>query len=79
MIAVGDTDSVGTEAYNQKLSLRRATAVKVYLVSQGVAESQIFTEGKGKTQPIADNKCTDGHAKNRRVTVEVVGSRTVLQ
>lgn len=79
MITVGHTDSVGTEDYNQKLSLRRATAVKAYLVSKGIAESQIFTEGKGETQPIADNKTTEGRAKNRRVTVEVVGSRSVTK
>jgi len=76
VIAVGHTDSVGTDAYNQKLSIRRAEAVKAYLVSKGIESNRVYTEGKGKKQPVADNKTAEGRAKNRRVEIEVVGTRT---
>ena len=75
IIAIGHTDSIGSKAYNQKLSVRRANAVKAYLVSKGIEANRIYTEGKGETQPIADNKTKEGRAKNRRVEIEVVGSR----
>ena len=75
IIAVGHTDSVGTDAYNQKLSVRRAEAVKAYLVSKGVEKNRVYTEGKGEKQPVADNKTAEGRAKNRRVEIEVVGTR----
>ena len=75
IIAVGHTDSVGTDAYNQKLSVRRAEAVKAYLVSKGIDKSRVYTEGKGEKQPVADNKTAAGRAKNRRVEIEVVGTK----
>jgi len=75
IIAVGHTDSVGTDEYNQKLSVRRADAVKSYLVSKGVDAKRVYTEGKGEKQPVADNKTAEGRAKNRRVEIEVVGTR----
>ena len=75
IIAVGHTDSIGTEAYNQKLSVRRAEAVKAYLVSRGIEKNRVYTEGKGEKQPIADNRTAAGRAKNRRVEIEVVGTR----
>lgn len=75
MVTVGHTDAKGTDAYNQALSLRRAEAVKAYLVSTGVDASRVYTEGKGESQPVADNKTDAGRAENRRVTVEVVGTR----
>jgi OOP family OmpA-OmpF porin len=77
MVTVGHTDSVGSDTYNQKLSVRRAEAVKAYLVSKGIDPTRVYTEGKGEAQPVADNKTAEGRAKNRRVTVEVVGTRTV--
>lgn len=75
IIAVGHTDWVGTDAYNQRLSVRRAEAVKAYLVSKGIEANRIYTEGKGKRQPVADNRTAEGRAKNRRVEIEVVGTR----
>ena len=75
IIAVGHTDSVGSDAYNQKLSIRRSEAVKAYLVSKGIEKNRVYTEGKGEKQPIADNKTAEGRAKNRRVEIEVVGTR----
>ncbi|MBN9340266.1 MAG: hypothetical protein ABT02_10990 [Comamonadaceae bacterium SCN 68-20] len=75
IIAVGHTDSIGSDAYNQKLSVRRAEAVKAYLVSKGIEKNRVYTEGKGKKQPVADNKTKEGRAKNRRVEIEVVGTR----
>ncbi len=77
VIAVGHTDSVGSDAYNQKLSIKRAEAVKAYLVSTGIEASRVYTEGKGEKQPVADNKTAEGRAKNRRVEIEVVGTRNV--
>ncbi len=76
IIAVGHTDAVGTDGYNQKLSIRRSDAIKAYLVSKGVEKNRVYTEGKGEKQPVADNKTTEGRAKNRRVEIEVVGTRT---
>jgi OmpA-OmpF porin, OOP family len=77
IIAVGHTDWTGTEKYNQSLSERRASAVKAYLITKGIAENRIYTEGKGESQPVASNKTREGRAQNRRVEVEVVGTRPV--
>jgi len=67
----GHTDNVGNDAYNLDLSKRRADAVKDYLVGQGIGEISISTEGKGETEPIADNNTAEGRASNRRVVFEV--------
>ena len=75
IIAVGHTDSIGSDSYNQKLSVRRSEAVKAYLVSKGIEKNRVYTEGKGEKQPVADNKTAEGRAKNRRVEIEVVGTR----
>ena len=76
MTITGHTDSVGSAASNQRLSERRAEAVKSYLVAKGVDGSKIKTVGRGLTQPVADNKTPQGRAQNRRVDVEIVGART---
>jgi OOP family OmpA-OmpF porin len=73
VIATGHTDSIGTDAYNQKLSERRAAAVKEYLVSKGMPASKITTIGKGESQPVATNKTAEGRQKNRRVDIEFKG------
>ena len=82
VIAIGHTDRIGSDAYNNKLSVRRADSVKAYLVSKGVPANRIYTEGKGKKQPVKDcpkiknrKKLIACLAPNRRVEVEVVGTR----
>ncbi|OYY59215.1 MAG: hypothetical protein B7Y55_00615 [Polynucleobacter sp. 35-46-207] len=77
IIAVGNTDSVGTDAYNMALGQRRAQSVKAYLVSKGVDGSRIYTESKGKSNPVASNATAEGRAKNRRTDIEVVGTAKV--
>jgi len=74
IIAVGHTDSIGSDAYNDKLSVKRAESIKTYLTGKGVEANRVYTEGKGKKQPVADNKTAEGRAKNRRVEIEVVGT-----
>jgi OOP family OmpA-OmpF porin len=73
VIATGHTDSIGTDQYNQRLSERRAEAVKQYLVSKGIPASKVTTIGKGETQPVATNKTKEGRQKNRRVDIEFKG------
>ena len=75
VIATGHTDSTGSDAYNQKLSVRRAQAVKAYLVSKGLPAERVLADGKGEKQPVASNKIKEGRSQNRRVEVEVVGKR----
>ena len=74
IIAVGNTDSIGTDAYNMALGQRRAQSVKAYLVTKGVDGSRIYTESKGKSNPVASNATAEGRAKNRRTDIEVVGT-----
>ncbi|BCX66547.1 MULTISPECIES: OmpA family protein [Pseudomonas] len=68
---VGHTDSVGADAYNQALSERRASSVAQYLLSQGVAPGKLTSEGRGESQPVADNETEEGRAKNRRVELHI--------
>jgi OOP family OmpA-OmpF porin len=84
IIAVGHADRFGTDAYNQKLSEKRAEAVKAYLVSKGVEPNRVYTEGKGKKQPVTkadqckgpkSKKVVDCLQPDRRVEIEVIGTK----
>ncbi len=68
---VGHTDSQGSDAYNQKLSERRASSVAAYLLSQGLAPNKLTSEGRGESQPVADNDTEEGRAQNRRVELHI--------
>ena len=68
----GHTDSIGTEAYNEKLGMRRADAVKMYLVDKGVTADNLTTESFGESNPVADNGTKEGRAMNRRVEFKVM-------
>jgi len=84
ILAVGHTDRIGGDAYNQKLSEKRAASVKEYLVAKGIEANRVYTEGKGETQPVTGDKCK-GNAKtkalidclqpDRRVDIEVIGTK----
>ncbi len=76
MVVEGYTDSVGSDATNQKLSKDRAESVRAYLVSKGVTSERITSVGKGKANPVASNDTPEGRANNRRVEIIVAGSAT---
>lgn len=88
IIAVGHADRIGTTKYNQKLSERRAEAVKAYLVSKGIERNRVYTEGKGEAQPVtttcvkmgrehrSNKKLVECLQPDRRVEIEVIGTRT---
>lgn len=85
IIAVGHADRLGKDAYNQKLSERRAASVKSYLVSKGIEENRIYAEGKGETQPVTGDSCGKSVVRSkkliaclqpdRRVAIEVIGTK----
>ena len=75
VIVIGHTDAIGSDGYNQVLSVRRAEAAKAYLVSKATEGNRVYTEGKGKKQPIASNQTKEGRDKNRRAEIEVIGTR----
>ncbi|WP_339493704.1 OmpA family protein [Pseudomonas sp. RA_105y_Pfl2_P56] len=68
---IGHTDSKGSDAYNQALSERRASSVAAYLLSQGLAPNKLTSEGRGESEPVADNATDEGRAKNRRVELHI--------
>jgi len=77
----GNTDSVGTEEFNQTLSEQRAEGVRSYLTQQGVPEGSTTATGFGKTRPIASNDTSEGRQQNRRVELvvsgEVIGTKII--
>jgi outer membrane protein OmpA-like peptidoglycan-associated protein len=68
----GHTDSTGSEAYNQALSLRRANSVGAYLVAQNIRADRLITVGAGESRPVASNDTAEGRALNRRVEITIV-------
>lgn len=74
VIVIGHTDSIGSDAYNMRLGQRRAEAVRAFLISQGVRQ-RIDASSRGEREPVADNRTAAGRAKNRRVVIEVVGTK----
>lgn len=68
---IGHTDSTGSDAINNPLSIDRANSTRNYLVARGVAGNRIATDGRGSREPIADNNTNEGRAKNRRVEIYV--------
>jgi OOP family OmpA-OmpF porin len=88
IIAIGHADVIGATAYNQQLSLRRAEAIKAYMISRGIEANRVYTEGKGESQPVTAGKCKNmgrEHRSNqklvaclqpdRRTEIEVIGTR----
>jgi outer membrane protein OmpA-like peptidoglycan-associated protein len=70
----GYTDSVGSEPYNQRLSERRADAVRDYMTARGIAAARIETRGHGEASPVASNDTAEGRAQNRRVVITTEGA-----
>ena len=79
LLILGHTDSVGTDDYNKRLSVRRADAAAEYLVGQGVDRSRIATGGLGEEEPIAPNDTPDGRSRNRRVEVAIYASEKLRE
>jgi OmpA-OmpF porin, OOP family len=75
----GHTDSLGAEDYNQQLSMRRANAVKNYLIERGVNPNIMSTSGMGESSPVASNATREGRSKNRRVEISIRGMQTAPQ
>jgi outer membrane protein OmpA-like peptidoglycan-associated protein len=77
LLIAGHTDNVGTEAYNQGLSQRRADAASAWLRQQGVSSSRLLTRGLGESEPVADNGTEAGRSTNRRVEVAIFANETL--
>jgi outer membrane protein OmpA-like peptidoglycan-associated protein len=72
----GHTDSVGSDSYNQQLSVQRANSVAAYLSSKGIMQQRMITVGAGEAHPIASNDTEAGRAQNRRVEITIVPVRS---
>jgi len=68
---IGFTDSVGSDSYNQRLSERRASGVAEYLISLGLAPNKVTSQGRGESEPVADNDTDEGRSRNRRVELHL--------
>ncbi|RFZ92353.1 OmpA family protein [Mucilaginibacter conchicola] len=77
ILIVGHTDDTGSDTYNQGLSVRRAESVKSFISANNVASSRLSVQGKGESEPIADNTTADGRAQNRRVEIVIVANDTM--
>ena len=79
ILIVGHTDSIGSQDYNQPLSLNRAQSVADYLINNGVSSSRIRTEGAGKLEPRYSNETAEGRAGNRRVEFAITANEEMIQ
>ena len=89
VIVIGHADRIGRDDYNRRLSIRRAEAIKAYLVSKGLQPNRVYAEGKGEAQPVTGDRCRNMGAENRgnakliaclqpdrRVEIEILGTRS---
>lgn len=74
ILVIGHTDNVGSDAYNNSLSERRAEAVKSFTTAQGISSGRLSIQGKGESEPIADNSTETGRSQNRRVEIVIVAN-----
>ena len=79
VLIIGHTDDTGSDGYNARLSERRAEAVKTFAMNQGIMASRLSTQGKGESEPIADNTTEEGRAQNRRVEIVIVANEKMKE
>ncbi len=79
VVAVGFTDSVGSDDYNRGLSARRAEGVRQYLLAKGLEPAMVRAQAQGEVEPVADNASAEGRAQNRRTEVRFEGVRVAAR